>query len=185
MAGKSIFEIEPKRLSEDLQEAFPELYNIAIQVKFPADVVVTVDERQPALAWSQEGLTLWVDETGVAFPPRGEAAFSVTVEAMNSPETVSANLDEPQAFLDPGLIPAILTVGEKAPSDNPVIYDGKHGLGWRSPEGWQVFLGMEAENIDIKLEIYESLVETLNEGGITPALISVEQVDAPYYRLDR
>jgi hypothetical protein len=185
VAGKSIFEIEPKRLSEDLQEAFPELYNIAIQVQFPAEVVVTVDERQPALAWSQEGLTLWVDELGVAFPPRGDAELSVTVEALNSPENFSTEIDGPQAFLDPELIPAILTVGINAPPNNPVIYDAKHGLGWRSPDGWQVFLGMEAEDIDMKLEIYESLVESLTKGGLTPTLISIEHVDAPYYRLDR
>ena len=185
VAGKSIFEIEPNRLTEDLQEAFPELYNIAVQVQFPAEVVVTVDERQPALAWSQEGLTLWVDELGVAFPPRGEAELSVTVEALNSPVVVPAENEEPQVFLDPALIPAIITVGNNAPPDNPIIYDSKHGLGWRSPDGWQVFLGMEAADIDIKLEIYESLVETLTKGGLTPTLISIEHVDAPYYRLDR
>jgi hypothetical protein len=144
-----------------------------------------VEERQPALAWSQEGLTLWVDDLGVAFPPRGEADLPVTVEAYNSPEIGLTETDGPQVFIDPALIPAILTVGENAPSDNPIIYDAQHGLGWRSPDGWQVFLGMEAEDIDIKLEIYESLVETLKRGGLTPTLINIEHVDAPYYRLDR
>ena len=185
VAGKSIFEIEPKRLTADLQEAFPELYNIAVQVQFPAEVVVTVEERQPALAWSQEGLTLWVDELGVAFPPRGEAELPVTVEALNSPAVVPPEAEGSQVFIDPALIPAILTVGKNAPPENPIIYDSKHGLGWRSPDGWQVFLGMEAADIDIKLEIYESLVETLDQGGLTPTLISIEHVDAPYYRLDR
>jgi hypothetical protein len=185
VAGKSIFMVEPNRLVKDLQEAFPELYNIAIHVQFPSSVVVTVDERQPVLAWQQDGLTLWVDESGVAFPPRGEAAVAVIVDALDSPETVPAEGEAPRVFLNPDLIPAILKVGESAPPETHLLYDTKRGLGWRDPQGWQVFMGLDAEAMETKLHVYRALESTLQQAGITPALVSVENVDAPYYRLDR
>jgi len=185
VAGKSIFMVEPNRLVENLQEAFPELYNIAIHVQFPSNVVVTVEERQPVLAWQQDGLTLWVDESGVAFPPRGEAAVSVIVEAFDSPETVPAEGEAPRIFLSPDLIPAILQVGESAPPETHLLYDTEHGLGWRDPQGWQVYMGLDGEQMETKLQVYQVLEETLQQGGITPAFVSVEYVDAPYYRLDR
>jgi hypothetical protein len=185
VAGKSIFAVEPNRLVEELQEAFPELYNIAIHAHFPSNVVVTVEERQPVLAWQQDGLTLWVDESGVAFPPRGEAAVKVIVESQDSPETVSAEGEGPRVFLSPELIPAILKVGEGAPPNTPLLYDAKRGLGWRDPQGWQVYLGLDRHDMETKLQVYRVLEATLQQNGITPALVSVEQVDAPYYRLDR
>ncbi len=185
VAGKSIFSVEPVRLIEGLQEAFPELYNITIHVQFPSNVVVTVEERQPVLAWQQDGLTLWVDENGVAFPPRGEAAVPVIVDALDSPETVPPEEEGTRIFLSPDLIPAILEVGESAPPETHLLYDARHGLGWMDPQGWQVFLGLDSQDMETKLQVYRVLEARLQEGGITPALVSVEHVDAPYYRLDR
>ena len=185
VAGISIFAVEPNRLEAELQEAFPELYNIAIHVHFPSNVVVTVEERQPVLAWQQDGLTLWVDESGVAFPPRGAAAVPVIVEALDSPETVPGEGEGPRIFLSPDLIPAILKVGEGAPPNTSLLYDAKHGLGWQDPQGWQVYLGLDGQDMETKLHVYRALETTLQQSGITPALVNVEQVDAPYYRLDR
>ena len=81
VGGASVFAVEPKKIVWDLSEAFPELYNISVRVQFPAQVSVSVEERQPVLTWQQDGLTLWVDESGVAFPPRGDAPVSVMIEA--------------------------------------------------------------------------------------------------------
>lgn len=188
VAGSSIFAVEPERLKRELKEAFPELHEISIRVNFPAQVVVEVAERQPVLAWKQGSLTFWIDEDGVAFPPRGEVDLGVTVEAMDAPKIELEELDDPaesQVFLDPHLITPILTVGEQAPEDAALLYDREHGLGWRDPRGWQVFLGLEAGEMDTRLKVYEALVEHLNREQIVPAMISVEYVDAPYYRMDR
>jgi hypothetical protein len=188
VAGSSIFAVEPERLKRELKEAFPELHDITIQASFPAKVVVEVVERQPVLAWKQGSLTFWIDEDGVAFPPRGEAELTVTVEALDAPRLESeadGQVSESQVFLDPGLIPSILSVGEFAPAQAILLYDREHGLGWRDPQGWQVFLGLEAGGMETRLQVYEELVDHLTEQDIVPAMISVEYLDAPFYRMDR
>ncbi len=185
VAGTTVFAVESRRLAQELQEAFPELYAISIAVRFPAEVVVSVEERQPVLAWQQNGLTLWVDENGVAFPPRGEAEIQVTVEGLDAPEVPVAIDDTVEIFMNPAFIPAILSVSEKAPAGTTLLYDRRHGLGWNDPKGWQVFMGRDVTDMDEKLRVYAVLVEKLNADGVVPALINMEQVDAPYFRMAR
>jgi len=57
VAGKSIFAVEPRRLVKDLQEAFPELYKVAVNAGFPAEVTVSVGApARPRLAAGQPDL---------------------------------------------------------------------------------------------------------------------------------
>jgi hypothetical protein len=185
VAGESIFTVEPRNLEKDLQEAFPELFNISVQVQFPADVLVMVEERRPVLAWHQDGLTLWVDEHGVAFPPRGEAEIPVTVDGLDKPQSGPVTEEGTRVFLEPKLIPTILTVGKNVPQEKPLIYDGVHGLGWKDPQGWQVFIGRDVGGIETKLQVYEAIITRLEQDQIVPVLINIEHVDAPFYRMDR
>ena len=51
--------------------------------------------------------------------------------------------------------------------------------------GWDVYVGTDLSNFDQKFALYQSISEQLAGQGITPALISVEFVNAPYYRLEK
>ena len=87
--------------------------------------------------------------------------------------------------LSPDLVAAILALGEKMPADTLLVYDSEHGLGWNDPNGWQVYFGQEDQDMEMKLSVYETLVDHLKNEGIQPELISVEYVHAPYYRMER
>ena len=52
----------------------PEITSAQVDVYLPNVVYVTVVERQPVLLWQQGSEYTWVDASGVAFRPRGEAA---------------------------------------------------------------------------------------------------------------
>jgi hypothetical protein len=71
------------------------------------------------------------------------------------------------------------------PADTLLVYDSEHGLGWNDPNGWEVFFGAEDQDMEMKLMVYQALVDRLQSEGIQPALISVEYVHAPYYRMER
>jgi cell division protein FtsQ len=202
--GKSIFSLDPNALRQTLKVAFPELSKISVRVNLPAKVTVVVTERQPIITWTQDGVETWVDGEGISFPPRGvsEAAL-VKVEGYGTPpsETPAAPTDEqsgtaagilsmlasdrPAIRLSPELVAAILALGAKMPADTVLVYDSQHGLGWNDPNGWDVFFGNEDQDMDMKLSVYQALVERLKSEGIQPALISVEYVHAPYYRMER
>jgi hypothetical protein len=95
LAGESILQANPNDLEETLHQSFPDLATASVQVGLPASVVVRVQERQPIIAWQGEKQTLWIDASGMAFPPRGDAGPGlITVLAKgNPPAPVSAAAD--------------------------------------------------------------------------------------------
>jgi hypothetical protein len=82
------------------------------------------------------------------------------------------------------MVSAILSMSAQAPAGTPLIYDALHGLGWKDAAGWEVYFG-DIRDIEMKLRVYQALVKRLQGEGLQPALISVEYVHSPYYRLER
>jgi cell division protein FtsQ len=202
--GKSVFTINPNSLDASLHQAFPELAKIAVKVNLPASVKVVVTEREPVISWVQDGSETWVDAQGVSFPPRGEplqplvkveghgtppsssqAVTPVDAQTIPASEVTSTMTITPTLRLSPELVSAILALSAKMPADTVLVYDSEHGLGWNDPKGWEVYFGAEDQDMAMKLAVYQALVAKLESEGIQPALISVEYVHAPYYRMER
>ena len=202
--GKSVFAINPNFLDDSLHQAFPELSKISVRINLPANVKVVVTERVPVIAWIQDDIETWVDAEGISFPPRGNPTTTlmkveghgtppsiVTADTQNAlqgvPEGVATvpTPNNPSLRLSPELVSAILSLGAKMPADTLLVYDSEHGLGWNDPNGWEVFFGAEDQDMEMKLAVYQALVDRLQSEGIQPALISVEYVHAPYYRMER
>jgi cell division septal protein FtsQ len=208
--GMPAVEAKPQELAAALQAAFPEFSMVSVTIGIPASLNVTVVERQPVLFWDQGQTTLWVDRNGFAFPIRGVAGIKLvdvqaegnppTLATVSSPATGSTSLPSlsqiPTAaaqqttnlgrpFLTPGLVAAILELGAQAPEGTPVIFNPKYGLGWKDPEGWQVYFGSSLTDLDTKLAEYKAIVQQLNQQGIKPVMISVEFPHAPFYRLEK
>jgi hypothetical protein len=89
-----------------------------------------------------------------------------------------------QPFLKPEMVSAILAISRAAPPDVTLVYDANHGLGWRDERGWQVFLG-DDQDMEMKLRVYDAIVQRLISEEVQPSLISVEHVHNPYYRLEQ
>jgi cell division protein FtsQ len=189
--GKSIILVNPAKLETEMQKAFPELVNISVETEVPNIVKISFVERQPVLAWQQDEQTYWVDENGYAYAPHGEGGPSVTVqgsELLSSSPVMGdtlGDIEEEDQTLPVELVNAILAVSHEVPENTPMVYDNQHGIGWTDPRGWQVYFGSTDEDISIKLKVYEKIFRRLKKAGIRPALISVEHLHAPYYRLER
>lgn len=197
-----VFRLDPVQMAAALDGNFAELRDISIQVGLPARVIIQVAERVPLVAWNQGEKTTWVDGEGYAFSPRGEAGNVVVVNATAnppapvlfqvSPQELPEVLPEPvvetseeQVFMTPEFVNAILLMRAQAPEKVDLAYDPVHGLGWQDARGWQVFFGLDGSQMDAKLLVYKSIVKKIKAEGITPALINVEHVHAPYYRMER
>jgi hypothetical protein len=207
LTGMRVVEIVPQQITNDLIIAFPDLSAVKVQVALPAKLTVTITERIPVIAWQQNDRLQWIDQQGYAFPPRGESEGIVLVQAQGDPpqpipaieETAVTATPSPNTtaaaaakvvkpagpFLDPELVSAIIALGPQVPPNTPVVYDPQYGLGWNDPEGWQVFIGKDISDIQIKLAQYRAIVEQVKQQGIQPLLISVEFPYAPFYRLEK
>jgi hypothetical protein len=208
LAGASIVEVQPDELETRIADLFPGLSSVKVSVGLPASVTVKVVERQPLIAWYQDGMTYWIDAEGVLFPASGETAASQTVYATGDPpaaykppaeddevdeETDQEESEEPVSVLEtsnreattPEFVQGIQTLLTYLPEGSVLQYDPEYGLGWQDPKGWLVYFGKDIENIDLKLIEYQKIIAKLSEENLTPALISLEFLHAPFYRLEQ
>ncbi|MCL4560515.1 MAG: FtsQ-type POTRA domain-containing protein [Chloroflexi bacterium] len=199
--GEPIVSVIPDQIKQDLLAAFPDILSADIEVGIPNAVVVRIIERKPVIAWQQDGKTQWIDAAGIVFPERGSAEGLVTVEAEGAPvipgsekssaETISVvdqpalEPSEPKIFLPPEMIPSIIKLSKQAPAGMPIAFSPRYGLGWNDPQGWKVYFGMETNDVDLKLQQYQVIVQHLTSQGIHPVMISVEFPRAPFYRLEQ
>ena len=160
-----------------------------MEVNLPAEVVVTVSERQPVVAWLQDGQTVWVDAQGYAFPPRGLVEGLVTVTSAGAPP-IPASVNVAQTigarpFLTPDLSATIVTLSPHVPQGAALIFDPGYGLGWSDPRGWKVYFGHSNGDAGLKFQVYQSMLDYLAQHNIQPTLISVEYPNAPFYRVEQ
>jgi cell division protein FtsQ len=209
LSGASIFTIDPQTVLDQVKAAFPEVTDLSLQVSSPNKVALLLRERTPVVTWQYGKDVIWIDAEGAMFPPRGKATTRITVNADKAPPLVKAavkntkissdakNTDSSKAepllpalsLVDQRIDPKVLTTAIRfstmLPKGTELTYSQSQGLGWTDPEGWDVFVGMNLDNIDLKMTVYKAIVKRLKDEGIKPVLVSLENVDTPYYRLEK
>jgi hypothetical protein len=158
---------------------YPGLTGAEVEVGWPNQVKILLEERVPALAWSWDGNIRWIDENGIAFEPHGEPVGVNTVKSSSLPPTIE------NRFVDPRIVGAVQALGGGAPEEAEILFDENHGLGWKDPRGWIVYFGFNDDDAAQKLIAYQGIVEYLQEKGITPAVINVEYLESPYFRMEQ
>ena len=200
--GKSIVTVDPAALRANLEKAFPELSAVAITVSLPASVNIAVRERQPILAWNSKDKLTWIDADGVLFAPRGDAGSLLTVFADGNPPMaqvlptaadiqtsstaaiITPSSDPAKQRVDLKIIDAAALLRTQMPEKSNLVYTTLNGLGWSDPRGWKVYFGLNLDNMAEKLTMYQAIVDQLTQKKIRPAVISVENINAPFYRLE-
>jgi hypothetical protein len=148
----------------------------------------------------------WVDIQGRLFPAMGSSQNLVYVYANDYPpvparELVASAEDEVprdpaemketdedkgrETLLDPALVPNLLLLARSVPEGSQLIYDGERGFGWKDPTyEWMVYFGKQLDRPEMRLKIYQAIADMFENKQNKPAVISVEFIHAPYYRME-
>lgn len=210
LTGDSIITVQPEEVKASIENNFPSLSSVDVSVGLPASVSIRVTERQPLVLWQLESVSYWIDEEGILFTPRGEAEVLLTVTATDYPpaassvevaeenaeeeavEEIEEEIEESSTADEltlnrttPEFVQGILAMREYIPEGSSLQYNPDFGLGWQDPNGWMVYFGKDISEMDLKLVEYETIVTTLTAQNLVPALISLEFIDAPFYRLEQ
>ena len=186
--GQLIFTVVPSAIELRLRQNFPELLGVRAQASLPNKLSISVAERTPAILWEQGDGYTWIDDTGVAFRPRAAAPDLITVKAAASPPPGLAAATDPLSptpFISPDMVGAIKVLAQQVPSGGSLVYDGRYGLGWIDPRGWQVFFGNGSREMPARLSVYQALLGLFQTKGIAPAFVNVQFPTAPYYRMNQ
>ena len=185
ISGQPVFMLTPADLETRLRLNYPELVSVQVSVSLPNLVTVNVHERKPAIRWEQGGGYTWVAEDGIAFKPKGEMDGLISVVASSAPPVIGAATDPltPAPFISNDMVQALKGLASHVPPGQSILYDARMGFGWNDPRGWRAYFGATASDIELKMRVYESMVNSLTQRGIRPALINVTYPTAPYYRM--
>jgi cell division protein FtsQ len=208
LRNEHIFMVDPQHIENALLAAFPELKSVSVTVSFPGKVTIQGVERQPVVTWRNKDMVMWIDNEGVLFPSHGQAETFMTISSDSNPPMVQSMLkpnllsDEittqtgqtdaqnketikaSKRFVDRNVLNSAILLYQQIPVNSTVVYDKNRGLGWMDNNGWNVFVGFNLDQLDQKMLIYNRLVDKLNKAGIHPKMISIEYVNAPFYRLE-
>jgi hypothetical protein len=205
--GRSVFTIDPFAARIELEKSFPELQQVSVLVGFPNQVSVSFSERTPVLAWKVKDQTLWIDAQGTIFNARGTAPKELlTITSTDNPPqkvvapppdatldvsgTPTATPDNsakaaPQPVLmDPQIMDSALLLSGHMPKNTNLVYSEKEGLGWHDSRGWDVYFGKTLDDLEMKISMYQAIIDQLNQKGITPSYVNLEFLNAPYYRVE-
>lgn len=194
VVGKPIFILDPDKMQLALSRSFDQLTDISVRLEFPAQVMVDVIERVPMISWFYDDQILWIDGNGFIYQPQGNADNLVSINADTLPPTeisyqsnteVGEELTGELGLISVDLLEAIFSLKTHAPEDATLIYNSYHGLGWRDSKGWDVYYGTDLSDIESKFLVYQSVINRLRSDGVKPALINIEYVQSPYYRMEQ
>lgn len=179
LSAQPVWMLRKSAVRRRLLAAYPSLADVQVSWRlFPAQVQITVTERQPLLAIQQNNGVYWADAEGVLFPARGTAAGVQSLRAL------SPLVQDGERALPAEMMQALNTVTAQLPPGAVLLYDAYHGLGWETSDGLRVFLGRQLDDIALKLRLYQAIQATLAGRGLHPVLIDVSYPQSPFYRLD-
>lgn len=202
----SLFLFNTNEVMQSLSLVYPELQDPQIRIDLPNQVIISAGERQPIILWQANDGAYWIDAEGVVMEKRGEVEGLLYIESPVTPplavpksdsisvvdyarmviERKAGSLTNEELVdrISPDVLNAIIDMSAIIPSGASLVYDPISGMGWRDPGGWAVFFGTDLSNIDFKQVEYQTILAKLNEMGVTPAMISVEHIDSPYFRME-
>lgn len=176
IARQHIFWVDPLTVQQNVA-ALPGLAAATVSVKWPNQVTIVVAERVPVVTWIEGADTWWVDSGGHKFPAREglPGLLPITVDDLTA-TPLGENNPVPVA-----VVLGALQLRQLRPNIEMLHYDTLRGLSYQDGRDWRGYFGVGTEMAQ-KLAVYETLVDNLTRRGVHPALISVEAVNAPYYR---
>lgn len=174
LEGMSVFWVHPAGVAARL-ETLPNVKSAWVQVRLPARVTISIEERTPALTWQTGDARWWVDAEGVILPPRAELPNALTIIDTDA-QPVS-----PGQLLDPSVLDAALALRRLLPELPVMHYSHTTGISFTTREGWPVYLG-DGQDMDAKLTVLVALRKDLLARGVSPEFIDVQSVQRPFYR---
>jgi len=177
--GRPLVAVQPQQVAEVVQAAWPALAQVRVEVAWPGILLIHAQERQPVLVWRMGRQTWWVDAHGVAFAPLGDADPDwPVVEVQTVPGA------EPPSTPTADQVAVMLALRERLGEDAPLVYHPLYGMGWRAPQGWQVFVGHGTSGLDVRLAVYDALARTLARQDLYPVWMDLSAWQTPTLHFD-
>ena len=200
LAGAHIFSADPGIAAQNIMRV-PGVISATVTLQWPNLVTIAVAENKPVARWVEGEQSFWVTTGGALIPARaGNDALVEIASDIPLPEPApltaeaegeagemvvpAVNSTEPRAdFVPQDVLEGALLLQELRPNIERLYYRPGTGLSYEDGRGWRVYFGTGSD-MNQKLVVYEKIVATLLERGLTPMYISVANQEKPSYRTE-
>lgn len=177
VANFHLFWLDPDFVRDNILRS-ASVADASVELGWPPDMIsIEIEERQPAIIWSESGVDMWVDLQGRMMAARTDQPdlmrIEVSVGAFDEPLTDGRQLDDDIVF-------GALQIQELLPELTSLTYDPVNGLGWTNENDWQIWMGSGTGMLE-KIKIYQTLSQNLSTRGIQPGEVNISNPDAPFY----
>ncbi|MEA3338515.1 MAG: cell division protein FtsQ/DivIB [Chloroflexota bacterium] len=138
------------------------------------ECTIAVVERQPRVAWDEDGKLWWIDADGIIFPAPEALAEGWLVQGP-LPRDGDGRLDERVRVA----LSELWLVGADV---SRLLYVPDRGLTCTNERGWRIILG-QGPGMAERWRALKLLTGDLEVRGLTPRFVDVRFPDAPYYSL--
>jgi cell division septal protein FtsQ len=173
LEGVNIFWVDTRIVGQALEE-LPYVASASVGCRLPANCGIQLVERKPLFVWRQGDAQAWIGTDGTVLPKRGDLPEATVLNATGSTALKAGDQVEHD------LVTAVTELQLLKPEVRVFEYTDRHGLSFRSTQGWLVRLGKGPE-METKLKVLDALTRHLVDQSIVPAFVDVRFPDAPYF----
>lgn len=179
--GQPVVMVDPAEVVRRLLK-YPEIGAAEVVVRWPNRVEITVVERYPLVEWEDAGRGWWLSAEGIAYLRRAD--WPGLVHIVSEEPMLTIGEDPLAPAIDPEVLQAAAVLASQLPEVGVFLANERHGFGFDDPQGWRAYFGLDGDMV-MKVRLYRFLSDYLRARGLRPAVISVEDVAAPYYSMQR
>ena len=173
--GRHIFHVDQRQVAQRL-EALDSVQRARVVSTLPNRVAIRIDETPLALIWETPGGRVAVDAGGRLEPPPSESAGLLVVRSDLNPT------QPPSRGIDADRLRAAIAFGQAFGS--PLTFRDGAGFVHVTPEGWEVWLGEDADIAQTQRHRLDALRPVLVERArLRPVEMVDLRFDQWYYRL--
>jgi len=184
IADFHMFWLDPEEIRRNVLRS-SSIADVTVELGWPPNLITMfVQERQPAIIWSEAGNETWIDIQGRIMPARAAMPdvirVNVVVDAFKGPSATLTDLKK----LDKDVVLGALRLQEFLPPGTDLDYDPINGLGWTNDQGWQIWMGIDSSaGMSRKINEYQAYVNNLNGRGIEITELNIANPNAPFYKI--
>jgi cell division septal protein FtsQ len=166
--GRSILVLRSDQIEARLREV-PGVAHVEAHLRLPNQVIIDLVEHSPLVAWKAVTNTVWLAADGAEVPQSGALPPLQLVDQSGG-----------RLMSNPALKKLILenlgTLREANPEISELYYGDTQGLYYRTPQGWDVWLGESGAMRD-KVTLAMAAGRDIERSGARPKVIDLRHSD--------